>query len=94
MAALPPFVQIVKYGNTRKTDVESVKKILDQVIPRICIGLTNVCIQLDEDEAKRRFEQLTVMHQSLQILNNPAHSDYWMTTLETNRSVPLLNSIR
>ncbi len=83
MAAVPQFVNIIRYGNTRKTDADAVENILDKIIPRICIGLTNACVQLDEELAQTRFEQMASIHQAMTILQKPVHFENWMSTLQS-----------
>ncbi|MDX1940369.1 MAG: DUF5682 family protein [Saprospiraceae bacterium] len=82
MEALEPLVRIIRYGNIRKTDGEIVRQLVDELIPRICIGLSNACRDIDEDLAKAFFKSIIITNQTLALLADETHNAQWSLTLE------------
>ena len=80
--ALPPLVNIVKYGNVRGTDAETVFKVVEQIIPRICIGLPMACINTDDDATELIFNKLQAANRSINLLNLPPHTEGWLRALQ------------
>lgn len=81
MQAFPTLVKIIRYGNTRKTDVRSVEHLVDQLAPRIGIGLPKICLQIEEEVARDIFDQALQMNHSLALLSNPRHQQAWNQAL-------------
>jgi hypothetical protein len=81
MDALDPLVRIVRYGNVRKTDTEAVEKVVNQLIPRICIGLPNASQDIDDDLAQELLQKILNTNQALALLNQPAHLELWQQSL-------------
>ncbi len=77
MGALPPLAQIVRYGNTRGTDVRAVEQVVRHLVPRICIGLPAAVPNLDEDASREAFEKLMGVNRALGLLNDPAFFAQW-----------------
>lgn len=81
MQSLPDLVQIILYGDTRKTDISAVAKLVDELIPRISIGLPNACFQIEEGLAQSTLEQIHSVHHSINLLNNAEHFQHWYKAL-------------
>lgn len=79
MDALPDFVEIARYTATdvRKTDVESVNRLLLQIIPRICVSLPNLCTSLDADAANDIWGRIQKTHQAILTYNVPDLNEEW-----------------
>lgn len=84
MDALPNFVDIARYTATdvRKTDTESVNRLLMQIIPRICISLPNICISLDSDAANDMWGRIQKAHQAILTYNVPEITEEWYASIE------------
>ena len=80
--ALPPLVNIVKYGNVRGTDAEAVLTVVEQIIPRICIGLPSACINTDDDATELIFNKLQAANRSINLLNLMPHTEGWLRALQ------------
>ena len=93
MDALPALVNIIRYGDTRQTDVEAVKQVVHQIIPRICIGLPGACVSLDEETSKEAFEKLLVANRAINTLNHPNHNEQWAATLKSIATSNQVNGI-
>lgn len=81
MKALPPLANVMRYGNVRKTDLESVGQIIDELIPRICIGLPKGCSSLDDDAAESMYSHLITTNQTISLLQNTDYTKLWRSTL-------------
>lgn len=77
MEALPPLAQIVRYGNTRGTDVQAVQMVVQHLVPRICIGLPAAVLNLDEDTSREAFGKLMAVNRALGLLNEPSFFNQW-----------------
>lgn len=84
MDALPNFVDIARYTATdvRKTDTESVNRLLMQIIPRICISLPNICISLDNEAANDMWGRIQKAHQAILTYNVPEITEEWYESIE------------
>ena len=81
MDALPPLVQIVKYGNTRGTDVSIVEKVVVHLVPRICIGLPNAAANMDEEASGDAFKKIQHVNRAMGLLNDVDFSGQWHQAL-------------
>ncbi|MEL5996536.1 DUF5682 family protein [Hymenobacter segetis] len=81
LAALPPLAQVLRYGNVRRTDTAQVAQVVQQLVPRLCIGLTAACAGLNYDAAKPLLERIEATHQAIRLLQNDAHEADWYTAL-------------
>ena len=93
MDALPPLVQIVKYGNTRGTDVCTVEKVVSHLVPRICIGLPGTVANLDEDGSGDAFHRIQKVNRAMGLLNDTAFDEQWHGTLQKIASAPQVNGL-
>ncbi|MEM7738011.1 MAG: DUF5682 family protein [Deinococcota bacterium] len=82
MAALPPLVNVLRYGNVRKTDASQVAHVLTGLVPRMCIGLPAACSSLDDAAASKMFQRIIQIHSSLQVLADDAYSSAWSEALQ------------
>ncbi|MFD2720151.1 DUF5682 family protein [Hymenobacter monticola] len=81
LAALPPLAQVLRYGNVRRTDTAQVAQVVQQLVPRLCIGLPAACAGLDYDAAKALLTRLEATHQAIRLLQNDEHEADWYAAL-------------
>ena len=81
MDALPPLVNVTRYGNVRQTDTALVRHVVDELIARICIGLPAACSTLDDDAAAEMFARIKAVHGSMSLLEDSPHAESWLRTL-------------
>ncbi len=77
MDALPSLVNIIRYGSSRNFNTVAVQSVIDQIIPRICIGLSNSCKSLDGDATNEVFKRLIAVNRSIHTLNIPNYIRQW-----------------
>ncbi len=81
LAALPPLVQVMRYGNVRRTDTAQVTQVVQQLVPRLCIGLPAACAGLDLEAARPLLERLEATHAAIRLLQDAAHEADWYAAL-------------
>ncbi|RPI87318.1 MAG: hypothetical protein EHM41_05425 [Chloroflexi bacterium] len=77
MEALPPLANILRYGNVRQTDTSMVKRVVDELVARMCIGLPPACSSLDDNAAQVMFEHIQAVQKAIEILQDEAHAAAW-----------------
>ena len=93
MDALPTLVSIAKYGNVRGTDALAVSAVIDEWIPRICIGLPMACVNCDEDATALIFNKLQSTNQAVNLLNQSEHREIWFKTLQQISDLKAINGL-
>ena len=81
--AVPPLVNVVRYGNVRKTDGDIVLGIVGSMITRVCIGLPNAVMGIDEEAAQNIIEQVRSLQDALSLLQNEEMTSAWQRTLNS-----------
>jgi hypothetical protein len=82
MEALPPLTRILRYGNVRQTDMQSVAHLVDELVTRSCIGLPGACTALNEEMAGGMYARMLQLNSAIALLQNPAHLQQWYATLD------------
>lgn len=85
MQALPSLVNILRYGSSRNMDVLAVNEVVSRLIPRICIGLPNACVNIDEDLAATAFQNIQIANRAIHTLSEQNFIQQWYQTLEKIR---------
>lgn len=93
MEALPALANAIRYGSTRKLDTSAIHQVVDNIIPRVCIGLPNACISLEEEFAQKVFDLLIAVNQSLNTLNNENYLKAWYGALVKVSAHPGINGM-
>lgn len=79
--AIPPLVNVARYGNVRRTDSELVLQILNSMITRICIGLPNAVIGIDAEAAQNLVGLIHQLDESISLLQQNETAAHWQQTL-------------
>ncbi len=81
MVLVPNLIDAMRYGSTRKLDVSQIEEILQNVLPRIMIGLPATCIGINEDQANELFEKIQRLNHSIFVLKNADYIHDWYQVL-------------
>lgn len=81
MEGLPPLVHILKYGNVRGTDATAVQFVVQQILPRIFVGLPPACLNTDDEATELIFNQIQSTHATLNLLADPHFTEGWLRSL-------------
>lgn len=79
---LPPLVQIVRYGNVRKTEIENIEKLCGQVILRASIALPGSSLNLNTEASAVFFEKLHRTNSAVFLFQVDATSKIWLRSFE------------
>jgi len=77
MAAVPPLVQVLRYGSVRRTGVEAVRRVVDGMVARVAAGLDTACAALDDEAAAAAAQRLSSVDRALAVLAEPRHIVPW-----------------
>jgi hypothetical protein len=88
MDAFLPLVRVSRYGNVRKTDLETVNFILTSIFYRFIAGLPMSCTGIDEDQALQIVEKIKGIHESIRLLEKEELWKDWATTIQKIISNP------
>ncbi len=81
MEVIPGLVNVSRYGNVRKTDVDLVLGIATSMIIRICVSLPPASTNVDDEAAARLTELLFNMNESVNLLQESTILGEWQETL-------------
>ena len=73
---LPSLINISRYGNVRQVDGELVSKVIDDIFPRLLIGLPGACVHIEDEFAETIFQQLIRVNAVIQLMG-PAYTSEW-----------------
>ncbi len=82
MESLPALVRIQRYGDTRQTDTEAVGQLIEELLPRIAIGLPGAATGINDDSARQLFELLLDVHHAVHLLEQKELLPPWHRSLE------------
>ena len=77
---LPSLINISRYGNVRQVDSELVKVVIDDIIPRLLIGLPSTCAHIEDEFAETIFQHLIKVNGVIQLLGND-YTEEWQKAL-------------
>ncbi|MFN2142715.1 MAG: DUF5682 family protein [Candidatus Promineifilaceae bacterium] len=81
MAALPPLARVLRYGSARQIDQQTLQKIVDSLLTRICIGLPSTCAAMDDEPAQKMADQLSSVTAVVHTLRDPEQASQWHDAL-------------
>jgi hypothetical protein len=95
--ALPALVEALRYGSTRKINMEGLEEVLKGMLPRIFVGLPVACVQVNEEVSSAYFDKILELNHSIRVLRWPEAEQDWMETLErieaSSQSPPVLQGL-
>jgi hypothetical protein len=80
--ALPPLVNVARYGNVRQTDASSVLAMVGGFVVRIGVGLPVACTVLNDEGARTLAPRLTQAHLAILLLRHDEWTQSWLATLQ------------
>jgi hypothetical protein len=81
MAALPPLVNVMRYGTVRQFDTEMVGHVVEGLVTRICVGLPLAAASLDDEAATQLYELVIAVHGAIGLLQQPELLELWQQVL-------------
>lgn len=93
LAGLSPLVTIIRFGDVRQTDVGAVEQVLNDVVPRICLGLPGICQGIEEEVAREIFQDMVKGHHALSQLGREDFQEDWFAALQKIADNPACHPI-
>lgn len=81
--ALTPLAEIWRYGDARKTAAGAAASLIDEIVPRVCIGLPATGMNISDELAEEVFRRLLEMNRLMGLLNQEAFQPLWLRALQT-----------
>lgn len=81
MNALPPLVNVMRYGTVRQFETTTVGHVVNGLITRVCIGLPIAAASLDDDAATQLYQQVNDVNGAIAILQQPDALEMWQQVL-------------
>lgn len=81
MESLPPLLRSTRYGSIRKLNVEAILGVLDQILPRIFIGLPTAGMALSEQKSRDFLDLVTQTNHYLHLHQREADMSGWRQSL-------------
>jgi len=82
MNILPPLVNSLRYGTTRQVNLLSIKGLVVELIPRICVGFPPICLNVEEEFAKEIIEKTLAVHTAIHLLEEDDLEQQWYQSLQ------------
>ncbi|MEM7374852.1 MAG: DUF5682 family protein, partial [Bacteroidota bacterium] len=86
MEALPPLVRVMRYGDVRNTHMTHLQPVIENLLPRLIIGLPEACQNLGTELAEQMYPLLFQTHHAVQLLAEfsalPPYIQSWQRSLE------------
>jgi len=93
MGSLPALVDVLTYGNVRKTDASMVRVVVDGIITRVIIGLPQAAQSLADEAAEQLYKLILGTHAALRTLNDSARLDEWYAVLRRMMDQPTIHGL-
>ncbi|MDX2245943.1 MAG: DUF5682 family protein [Bacteroidia bacterium] len=97
MDTIIPLAHISRYGNVRKTDMDTVEMILSAVFYRMLIGLPLSATGIDEEQAHHIMGKISGIHQTIGLLNKDEYKNAWQETIrimaDNEQAAPLIQGV-
>ncbi|MNU87905.1 hypothetical protein D3C71_777030 [compost metagenome] len=77
MRAMNPMVQVSRYGDVRKADLDSLSDVIRQIFAKVNAGLSNYCYGLDEEQSLEMITLMLQVNQNIKLLDDAHLIDDW-----------------
>ncbi|MFZ2956433.1 MAG: DUF5682 family protein [Candidatus Ozemobacteraceae bacterium] len=93
MDGLVPLAEIARYGNVRKTSIESVSLAIRTFVARICAGLISACNSMNDEASEIMFKRLIATSLALKTIDEEDLLESWNETLMNFLNLQNLNGL-
>jgi hypothetical protein len=88
LESLPTLIQIIQYGDARKTDVTSMALLVEEISPRLAAGLPAALTSIAPEAAQDLFPDFLASHRALCQLDLPLLDAHWWPLLRKLSALP------
>ncbi len=93
MNVIPPLVNVMRYGDVRSTDAETVRPVVFNMLTRICISLPGACSSLDNEAAGNMLEKIRNVHNAVRLIQDKEKNEEWLRVIARLADTESLNGI-
>ena len=94
---LLPLAEVLRYGNARQINTDSISQLLEQLAPRVCLQLPAACIGVHEDVAIDILKKIMAVNRAFGILQVSDYESLWLQSLRqiysSETSAPLISGL-
>jgi len=77
-----PLIHIARYSDVRQSNEVRLEVLIENILHKIIASLSSACYRLDYDNSKEMFELISLLNETLHILNNPDITNSWLVSLK------------
>jgi hypothetical protein len=81
LRAVPPLVNILRYGTARKIPREALQGLVSGMVSEVCVGLALACQNLNEESAQTMLLTVQAFDASVPLLEDAGLADAWQRAL-------------
>jgi len=81
MSSLPALINISRYGDVRKTDVDQIDFIIHRLFNKVAVSLANTCYGMNEDNSYEIFTLIGDLDRNLKLIEDTEVTSRWISTL-------------
>ncbi len=82
MKIVPPLIWSLRYGDTAQLDTASIRDLLHQVFPRVCLLLPKKVAQIADDLAQDYFATVMQVQQAVQLMDMAELQAQWTSAMQ------------
>ncbi len=94
---IPSLILSLRYGDTARLNVDSVRELLNQVFPRVCLLLPRQVNHIADDVAQDLLPLILKVNQTIQLDDNDQHQSLWFSALgdimQHHESHPIIKGV-
>ncbi len=81
LTALPPLAELMRYGDVRRTSGDMVAEVFAGLLARVCVGLPDACVALNEEAAREMLDPIEKTHGAVALTEQPEQLASWQSAL-------------
>ncbi len=81
MSAAGPLLRLSRYGDVRQTDLRAVRRVVEGLLTRVCVGLPTACVGLADEAAQHLMTLARAVDEGLRLLENASLAEAWRDAL-------------
>ena len=80
--AVLPLVEVLRYGHARRLDTEAVERLLERLVPRVCVQLPGACVGIQHDVATDVVRRLLSVQRAVELWRPADYRPVWHEALQ------------
>lgn len=87
LRGVPELVTLCRYGDVRNTHTEILSDTIDNIVPRVCIGLPGAVTNIDQDSSDQIAREVRSCNRAITLYEDPKHINLFLDALNTIASI-------